>query len=151
MQPLLHNLRGVLDRVLQRTLPDDRHAPSEVAKHCGMTCVPVDVSLEFLLPEIGVCLWGSGIPTVFVPVPKAAMNEYYGPVFWEHQIGRTGQISYVKLVPESPSKQKGPKRSFWPSIFPTNARHHATTLRGSRNPHWFMSALHFDMMSIASL
>jgi hypothetical protein len=135
MQPLIHNLRGVLDRMLQRTFPNDRRTPSKVAEHRGMACVSGDISLEFLLPIICVFLWSSGVPAAIVPVPEATVNEYHGPVFREDQIGRAWQISYVKPVPESPGEQKGAKHSFRPSIFVANARHYAAALRGGRDAH----------------
>lgn len=135
MQPSLNDLRGVIDRLFQGTFPDDSHTPAKVAKHCRMACVPVDISLKFPLPEFAVRLRGGGVSTAFVPVPETAVNEYHGPVFREHQIGRARQISYMKPVPESPGEQKGAKRPFRPSILSANARHHAAALGSGRDPH----------------
>lgn len=135
MQPLLNDLRGVLDRIFQGTFPNDSHTPTKLAKQSCMARVSVNISLEFLLPEICVCLWGGGVSAAFVPVPETAVNEYHGPVFREHQIGGPRQISYMKPVAESPGKQKGAKHPFWPSIFSANARHHAAALRSSRDTH----------------
>lgn len=137
MQPFLNDLRGVIDRLLQGAFPDDSHTPSKVAKHRCIARVPVDISLEFLLPELAVRLWRRGVPTAFVPVPETAMNEYHGPVFREHQIRRSRQISYMKPVPESPGEQKGAKHSFRPHVLPPNARHHAAALRSGRKAHRF--------------
>lgn len=135
MQPFLDDLRGVIDRLLQGAFPNDSHTPSKVVKHCCMARVPVDISPEFLLPEFAVRLWRGGVATAFVPVPETAVNEYHGPVFREHQIGRARQISYVKPVPKSPGEQNGAKHPLRPSIFPANARHHAAALRGGRDAH----------------
>lgn len=106
MEPFVNYLRGVIARLLQGTFPDDSNTPAKFVKRCYMACVPVDVSLEFLLPEFAVRLWGGGVATVFVPVPETTVNEYHGPVFRENQIGRARQISYMKPVPESPGEQQ---------------------------------------------
>jgi hypothetical protein len=135
MQPFPNDLRGVIDRLLQGTFPDDSHTPSKVAKHRCVAHVPVDISLEFLLPEFAVRLWRRGVPTAFVPVPETAMNEYHGPVFMEYQIWRSRQILYMKPVPESPGEKKGAKHPFRPSVLPPNARHHAAALRSGRKAH----------------
>lgn len=137
MQPFLNDLRGVIDRLLQGAFPNDSHTPSKIVKHCCMARVPVDISLEFLLPEFAVRLWRGGVPTAFVPVPETAVNEDHGPVFREHKIGRARQISYVKPVPKSLGEQNGAKHPFRPSIFPANARHHAAALRSGREAHDF--------------
>lgn len=148
MQPLLHDLRSVLDRMLQGTFPNDGHTPAKVAKHRCMARIPVDVSLELLPPEICVCLREGGVTTAFVPVPETAVNEYHGPVFREYQIGRTRQISYMKPIPESLGEQQGAKHSFRPSVFPADARHHAAALRSGRNAHGLECiALGYDVSS----
>lgn len=135
MQPLLNDPDCVLDRVLQGALPNDAHTPATLAKHCRMACVPVDISLEFLLPEFCVCLWDGGVSTALVPVPETAMNEYHGPVFRKHQIGRARQISDMKPVPKSPGKKTGAKHPFGPGILSADARHHAAALRSGWGSH----------------
>lgn len=135
MQPFLNDLRGVIDRLLQGALPDDSHTPSKIVKHCSMAGIPRDISSELLLPEFAVRLWRSGVPTAFVSVPETAVNEYDGPVFREHQIGRTRKISYVKPVSKSLGEQNGAKHPLRPSVLPANARHHAAALRSAREAH----------------
>lgn len=87
-QPFIHGPYRFVNRVLQRTLPNDSHTPAEVTKHGDVAFVSVDVSLEFLLPEICICLRKGSVSTAFMPVPKTAVNEYYSLVFREHEIGR---------------------------------------------------------------
>lgn len=135
MQPFLNDQRGVIDRLLQGAFPNDGHAPAKVPKHCCMTCVPVDVSLKFFLPEIAVRLWCGCVSAVLVPVPETAVNEYHSPVFRKHQVGRPRQIPYVKPVSESLGEQSGAKRPFRPRILSPNARHHAAALGSGRDAH----------------
>lgn len=135
MQPFFNDLHGVLDRVFQGTLPHDGHAPAEIIKSRHMTGITVNISLEFLPPEILVCPGSRGVSTAFMPVPEAAMNEYHGPVLRKDQVRRARQFLYMKPVSESPRKQGKTQHPLRAGVLAANARHHAAALWGGWNTH----------------
>lgn len=135
MQPLFNRLRSILDRMLQGAFPDDGHTPAKSLEHFRMAPVAIDISLEFLPPEL---LVGSGrgcVATAFVSMPEAAVDKHHRPMFREHKVGGARQLSDMKSIPESFGEKKGAKSPFRPSVFSSNARHHAAALRSGRDAH----------------
>ena len=135
MQPFLNQSRSVLDRMLQRALPDYGHTPAESPKCLHVSPVAVDIAEELLLPELFIGPGRGRVATAFVSMPEAAVDEHDRPVLREHKIWRAGQLSDMKPVAKSPGKKKGAKGSFRPGVLSANARHHAAALRGGREAH----------------
>lgn len=128
MQPLFNRSCSVLDRLLQSTFPYNRHTPAESTEHLGMAPVALDISLEFLHPEIFIGPRDGGETTAVMPVPETAMDEHHRPVFGKYKIGRAGQLSHMESISKSSGEKKGAKLPFRPSILAANARHHAAAL-----------------------
>lgn len=135
MQPLLNQSRSVLDRMLQRTLPDGGYTPAKSPKRLRMAPVASDISLEFLPPEIFIGPGSGCVAAAFVPMPEAAVDEHHRPMLREHKVRGAGQLSDMKSIAKSPGKEKGAKGSFRPSVLSANARHHAAALRDGRDAH----------------
>lgn len=135
MQPFFDNLGGAFDGMFQGAFPDDSDAPAKLGKHLRVACVPVDISLKFLFPEIAIGLGCRCIPASFMSVPKAAVNEHHGPVFWEHKVGCPGKGLHMKSIPEALRKKAGTESSFGPRILCPDTRHHAAALRSRWNSH----------------
>lgn len=135
MQPLLNHLCSFLDRILQSAFPDDSYAPAKSMEHLHMALVAINVSLEFLPPEILIGPGDGCIAAAPVSVPEATVNKYHCPVFGEHKVGGTRQLSRMKSISQPSGKKKGAKCPFRPSVLSTNARHHATALRSCRDAH----------------
>lgn len=135
MQPLLSRLRSVHDRMLQRAFPDDCHAPAKRVEHLHMAPVAIDIPLKFLPPELLVGPRSSCVATTCMPVPKTTVDEHHRPVLREHKVGGARQLAYMKSISKPSGEKKGAKRSFRPSVFSANARHHAAALRCGRDAH----------------
>lgn len=135
MQPLLNRPGSVLDRMLQRALPDRSHTPTKSPKRLHVPPVTIDITQELLLPELRVSPGYGGVATTFVSMPEAAVNKNRCPVLREHKVRGAWQLLDMKSISESPGEKKGAKSPFWPGIFSANARHHAAALGGGRDAH----------------
>lgn len=135
MQPFVDQSRSVLDRMLQRALPDDGHTPAKSPKRLHVSPVAVDIAQELPLPELFVGPGCGGVAAAFVSMPEAAVDEHHRPVLREHKVRRAGQLSDMKSIAKSPGEKKGAKGSFRPGVLSANARHHAAALRGGRDAH----------------
>lgn len=135
MQPLLNRSCSLLDRMLQRALPDGGDTPAKSPERLRVSPVTIDIFLELLLPEHLVGSRSGGIATAFVSMPEAAVDENHRTVLRKHKVRGAGQLSDMKSISESPGEKKGAKYPFRPGVLSANARHHAAALRGGRNAH----------------
>lgn len=137
MQPFLNHLRSLLDRVLQGTLPDDRHAPAESMEHLCMAPVASDITLEFLPPEIFIGPGSGCIAASFMSMPEAPMDEYHCSALWEHKVRGARQPPQMKSISEAACEKKGAKYPLRLGVLSANARNHAAALRSGWNAHEF--------------
>lgn len=135
MQPLLNRSLSLLDRMLQRALPDGGHTPAKSPECLRVSPVTIDIFLKFLLPEHLVGSGSGGIATALVSMPEAAVYENHCPVLGKHKVRGAGQLSDMKSISESPGEKKGAKYPFRLGVLSANARHHAAALRSGRNAH----------------
>ena len=86
---------------LELTFPYGDAVPS----HCGYLALFVDVALfvavDFLLPEVGVCLGHLEVWAVVVSMPKAAVDEDYCAVFAQHDVGMARETGMVEAIAEA--------------------------------------------------
>lgn len=90
---VLQNLRRI---GFQFAFPNYDDSPTGFHQSFLIPTIPFDVLLEFLRPEIRTCLGGRCRGTPFVPVPKATMNKYYSPEFFENDVRAAGEFSIVQ-------------------------------------------------------
>lgn len=135
MQPLLDCPCSILHRMLQSAFPDDGHAPAKSVEHRRMTPVAIDISLEFVPPELLVGSGSGRVTTAFVSMPETAVDEHRRLVLREYKVGGSRQLSDMKSISESSGKKKGAKCPFRPGVLSANARHHAAALRSGRDAH----------------
>lgn len=135
MQPLPNDLCRMIDRLPQGAFPDDGDTPAKIAKRCCVAGVPVDISLELSFPKICICPWRGCKSAALVPMPKAAMHEYHGPVLREHEIRGAWEASNMQPVAEPTGKKTGAKHPLRPSILSADARHHAAALGSGWKAH----------------
>ena len=72
-------------------LPDDDCVPAEVAQLDAFFYVALFVAFYLLFPKCGVALGHYKVLASFVAVPEASVDEYYGAVFAQYNIGCAGQ------------------------------------------------------------
>lgn len=139
MQPFFDNFRCVLNGMLKGALPDDRHAPSKSMEHLCVARVTIDIFLELQSPEFFICPGSGRIAAALVPVPETSVDKHHCSVLWKYEVGGPGQFLYMESVSEPSGEKKGAKRPFRPSVLSSDARHHATALRGGRDTHGLRS------------
>lgn len=135
MQPLLHRLCSVFDRMFQSAFPDDSHAPAKGAEHFRMMPVAINIPLEFLLPEFLIGPGSGCVAAAFMSVPKTAMDEYHRSVLRKHKVWGARQLPHMKSISKPSGEKKGAKRSLRPSVLSSNARHHSAALGSGRDAH----------------
>jgi hypothetical protein len=70
--------------------------PSDIEQLFTVRIVSLNVTLKLRLPKFAVFDRQSSFATVFVLVPKAAVNENYFLKSWKYNVGRTRQIGSVQ-------------------------------------------------------
>ena len=90
---------------LELTFPYGDAVPS----HCGYLALFVDVALfvavDFLLPEVGVCLGHLEVWAVVVSMPEATVDKDDSAVFAQHDVGMTGESGMVEAIAEAAGKE----------------------------------------------
>jgi hypothetical protein len=137
MQPLIDQLRSVLDRMLQGAFPDDSYTPTKSSERFHVSPVTIDIVQKFSLPEFYIGTGGGGVTTSFVSMPEAAVDENHRSVFGEYEIGRAWQFLDMKSIAEPFGEKSSSECSFWPSVLAADARHHSAALRGGLDAHDF--------------
>ena len=106
VEGLGEGFEGLLAAVgLALTFPYGDAVPS----HCGYLALFVDVALfvavDFLLPEVGVCLGHLEVWAVVVSMPEATVDEDDCAVFAQHDVGMTGESGMVEAIAEAAGKE----------------------------------------------
>ena len=90
---------------LELTFPDGDAVPA----HCGYLALFFDVALfvavDFLLPEVGVCLGHLEVWAVVVSMPEATVDEDDCAIFAQHDVGMTGESGMVEAIAEAAGKE----------------------------------------------
>ena len=102
IEGLGEGFEGLLAAVwLELALPDGDAVPS----HCGYLALFFDVALlvtvDFLLPEVGVGLGHLETVAVVVSMPKASVDEDNCTVFAQHDVGMAGESGMVEAIAEA--------------------------------------------------
>jgi hypothetical protein len=64
------------------------------------------------------------VPAAFVAVPEAAVHEYHGAIFRQHEIRTSRQRTGVEPVAQSGSMKEAPETQLWRSVSLAYPRHH---------------------------
>jgi len=110
-------------RVRSLAFPDDDDDEAEADEFLHPTSVPLAVGCELGEPEIPVSLRNGGLPTAFVSVPEAAVNEQSPPSAAIGQIGRAGEIPIVRPEPMTQRMDDPTDRHFGLGSTLTDAGH----------------------------
>ena len=68
--------------------------------------VALFVAVDFLLPEVGVCLGHLEVWAVVVSMPEATVDKDDCAVFAQHDVGMSGQTWVVQPEPVTTSEEK---------------------------------------------
>lgn len=132
---LVDQLLQSIVRTLQLALPDNMAAPTCCLQSIKISLISRNVFTKLFGPEFGPGLWGGGITTVGMSMPKATMNENAGFPFWQNNIRAPGQIFHVKPEPEAASMQEFPDNDLWFGVAATYGAHHAGSCGFINNVH----------------
>lgn len=89
------------DGFLQLAFPDDDDGPAFGLQLAPDFLVTLLVAGDFRLPKLGVGFRNIGVLTVFVAMPKTAVDEDDGAVLGEDDIGSSRETLIVDAIAES--------------------------------------------------
>ncbi len=90
----------------QLAFPDNDQIPAELLQLFFRISVPLNIPLEFLLPEFHIRGWGRRLPTSRMPMPETASHLDNSPIFRENNIGMPRQTFDMKPETEAmPEKE----------------------------------------------
>jgi hypothetical protein len=88
---LFHSVGGMFDSAL----PYDQDPPSKTCKKTPLVFIPLNVSTQFLMPEVSASCRRGYVEAAWMPVPEAAMNENGHAILAQYQIRGAGEILSV--------------------------------------------------------
>ena len=85
-QLILNEFQNAVRVIFKLAFPNCNDSPSSIFEFFLFAAVALNGSLEFVEPEPCACLRSGRTGAAFVPVPEAAMHEYYSPVFLQNDV-----------------------------------------------------------------
>lgn len=117
-------LQGLLpDSRFQFTFPDDDGMPSHFCQPMQHLMVPLPVSPDLILPELGIRFRHHIILASFMSMPEASIHQNAGTILSEHNIRFSRQPWMIEPIPESPSPQELPDKNLRFGILALDCRH----------------------------
>lgn len=112
-------------RPADAALPKLENTPTLLEQVGFVPEVSFHVLVEFQSPELFASLRSCGIPTAWVPVPEAALNENADFVTGKHHVWPTWKLSRMQSIPEAMPMQQLPDLHLGSCIAAANSGHHA--------------------------
>ena len=117
LQGLLPNSR------LQFAFPDNDGMPSHFCQPMQHLMVPLPVSPDLILPELGIRFRHHIILASFMSMPEASIHQNAGTILPKHNIRFSRQPWMIEPIPESPSPQELPDKNLRFGILASDCRH----------------------------
>lgn len=136
---------GIKALLAEFTFPDGDDGPGEGVEALGVEFVAGDVAGDFLAPECFVGLRNGVLGATVVAVPEAAVDEDYGAVLWQDEVGGAGEALVIEPVPVALVPQCVPDGPLRACIFGVDLRHYLVSLL------WGHSVRHVTMALMAFL
>ena len=111
------------DSRFQFTFPDDDGMPSHFCQPMQHLMVPLSVSPDFILPELGIRFRHHIILASLMSMPEAAIHQNTGTILPQHNIRFPRQPWMIEPIPESPSPQELPDKNLRFGILALDCRH----------------------------
>ena len=111
------------DSWFQFTFPDDDGMPSHFCQPMQYLMVPLPVSPDLILPELGIRFRHHIILAPFMSMPEASIHQNAGTILSEHNIRFSRQPWMIEPISESPSPQKLPDKNLRFGILALDCRH----------------------------
>lgn len=112
--------------LLSFTFPDYQHFPSQATKLLNAPPIPFYISTQLQSPIADSRLRSPSVFASLVMMPKTTVNEDDFSPCWEHQVGRTRQVSLMKGVTVSKVMQKSAHNEFRLGVLTSNPAHDLT-------------------------
>ena len=117
-------LQGLLpDSRLQLAFSDNDGIPSHFCQPMQHLMVPLSVSPDLILPELGIRFRHHIILASFMSMPEASIHQNAGTILPEHNIRFSRQPRMIEPIPESPSPQELPDKNLRFGILASDCRH----------------------------
>ena len=111
------------DSRFQLAFPDDDGMPSHFCQPMQHLMVPLSVSPDLILPELGIRFRHHIILASLMSVPEAPVHQNTGAIFPQHDVRLARQPRMIEPIPESPTPQKFPDKNLRLGIPAPYCRH----------------------------
>jgi hypothetical protein len=111
-------------RPANTALPKLENTPPLLEQLSFVPEVSLHVLVEFQSPELFASPRGCGIPTAWVPVPEAAMNENADVVARKYYVWPTWKLPRVQSIPEAMPMEQLPDLHLGRCIAAADSGHH---------------------------
>ena len=111
--------------------PENECCPSASLEQIHVVDIPLDIPVEFPIPEFAVGTWSS-TPWTIVLVPEAAVNKNHLLVSGKYKIRSSRKIPAVQSKSESESMRDFANSNFRRCVATSHATHQSTALDGRK-------------------
>ena len=113
-------------------LPELNDVPTHITKFNTSIQVPFPIPFYLGFPKLGIRLWQDVIPTTFMTMPKASVDEDASTILLQHNIGRTRQSLHIDTETEAMCEEEFPHNHLRLRVLAPDACHAAMPLFGSQ-------------------
>jgi hypothetical protein len=115
--------------VFALAFPDALDPPAECPERRGLPLVSRSVVRNLLVPEPSIRFRAYGSVPATVPVPKTPIDEDYRTEAGQHDIGRSGEVTYMKSKSQACAMQEPTNDQLGGGILATDPLHQRRALR----------------------
>jgi hypothetical protein len=105
--------------------------PTHVTKFDTPIQIPFPIPFYLGFPKLCIRLWQDVIPTTFMTMPKASVDEDASTILLQHNIGRTRQSLHIDTETEAMCEKELPHNHFRFRVLATDVCHASMPLFGS--------------------
>jgi len=117
--------------------PDNFDAPPHISQSPLFLRKAANICFEFVAPEGDLRFWHGGFFAVAVSMPETPVHENNGFIFYQDDIGMSGQLCGVKPITVSKREDDSSDRDFRLRVFRLYPRHEPTSAL------WIKAICHF--------
>lgn len=126
--------------VAELAFPNTNDIPASIDEVGLVSTIPESVSIDLAFPEISVCFGCLGMLATLVTMPKTTVNEDYGSVFGQHDVGCAGKFTVADTKAQPLCKKELPNQHLGLGVLAFDGCHsEASFLRCHRVGHILLS------------
>lgn len=119
------------------TFPEHENVPAALPQRGFVPPVPLDIAIQFGLPELAVRSGYAVAGAIFMAMPKATVNEDHFSAWPEHKVGAARQILHMEAVAVAHCVDQPSDAHLWLGVFAADPAHDVAALAGREGVQWY--------------